>query len=206
MQKVSNRIQFGKNKTGFVQRLLPAGHQGSKSHMWSDSPGWSQRTSGADRSPTPPAQNRRGRRSEPACRHVTTWSHSPAWTQQIKHLTCGQEHERELYEGLDLTWAPRSLTSSTDQRPSYWIHTKIPPSVSQVASFWKGSFHLTNTTYKNNTVYIKWSTDTSVWNRRWSACKQSVTRQAQVRTRGSILRSDQRSAPSHSDALLDQAS
>lgn len=44
------------------------------------------------------------------------------------------------------TWAPRSLTNSTDQRPSYWIQTKIPPSVSQVASFWKGSFHRTKTT------------------------------------------------------------
>ncbi len=46
------------------------------------------------------------------------------------------------------TCAPRSLTSSTDQRPSYWIQTKIPPSVSQVASFWKGSFHRTKTTLK----------------------------------------------------------
>ena len=47
-----------------------------------------------------------------------------------------------------LTWAPRSLTSSTDHRPSYWIHTNIPPSASHVASFWYGSFHLTSTTWK----------------------------------------------------------
>ncbi len=52
------------------------------------------------------------------------------------------------------TCAPRSLTSSTDQRPSYWIQTKIPPSVSQVASFWKGSFHRTKTTLK--TQKKKW--------------------------------------------------
>ena len=50
-----------------------------------------------------------------------------------------------------LTWAPRSLTSSTDQRPSYWIHTKMPPSVSHVASFWKGSFQRTKTTCHGDT-------------------------------------------------------
>ena len=49
---------------------------------------------------------------------------------------------------LPLTWAPRSLTSSTDHRPSYWIHTNIPPSASHVASFWYGSFHLTSTTWE----------------------------------------------------------
>lgn len=49
---------------------------------------------------------------------------------------------------LLLTWAPRSLTSSTDHRPSYWIHTNIPPSASHVASFWYGSFHLTSTTWE----------------------------------------------------------
>lgn len=47
---------------------------------------------------------------------------------------------------VSLTCAPRSFTSSTDQRPSYWIQTNIPPSVSQVANFWKGSFHRTKTT------------------------------------------------------------
>lgn len=44
------------------------------------------------------------------------------------------------------TWAPLSFTNSTDHLPSYWIHTKIPPSISQVASFWKGSFQRTKTT------------------------------------------------------------
>lgn len=51
---------------------------------------------------------------------------------------------------LLLTWAPLSFTSSTDHLPSYWIHTKIPPSISQVASFWKGSFQRTKTTYKKH--------------------------------------------------------
>lgn len=44
------------------------------------------------------------------------------------------------------TCAPLSFTSSTDHLPSYWIQTKMPPSISQVASFWKGSFHRTKTT------------------------------------------------------------
>lgn len=54
------------------------------------------------------------------------------------------------------TCAPRSFTSSTDHLPSYCIQTNIPPSASQVANFWNGSFHLTRTTlkdYKQNQHY-----------------------------------------------------
>ena len=39
-----------------------------------------------------------------------------------------------------------SLMSSMDQRPSYLIHTKMIPEVSQEASFWYGSFHRTRVT------------------------------------------------------------
>lgn len=74
-------------------------------------------------------------------------------TAALLHVWCLCTHYRicKKYKPADRnavhpTCAPRSLTSSTDQRPSYWIQTNIPPSVSQVASFWKGSFHRTKTT------------------------------------------------------------
>lgn len=47
-----------------------------------------------------------------------------------------------------VTGVLRSLISSTDHRPSYLIHTKMIPELSQLASFWYGSFHLTRTTCK----------------------------------------------------------
>lgn len=79
-----------------VKLRSPAGHRGSRSHRWSDSPGWSPRTSGADRSPSPPARSRRGTRSAPACRRETRWSRSPAQVQQVKHRASSEEHRRSF--------------------------------------------------------------------------------------------------------------
>lgn len=98
---------------------------------------------------------------------------------QVKSLTWKREtpstaiaNEQNLHRLVSVvtetglvTWAPLSFTSSTDHLPSYWIQTKIPPSISQVASFWKGSFQRTKTTYKSPPHWHKPDRGANVSNR-----------------------------------------
>lgn len=109
------------------------------------------------------------------CHHGTKWSHSPnlkiciisvitqevsakkiepfcciSWSTRVLN-TIKMENKAilaHICKKFMSTWAPLSFTNSTDHLPSYWIHTNMPPSISQVASFWKGSFQRTKTTCK----------------------------------------------------------
>lgn len=74
--------------------VLPAGHQASRYHRWSDFPGWSRRTSVSGHWLTPPGQSRHGTRWEPGCRRGTRWSHSPTENreQDTWHLACSKPH------------------------------------------------------------------------------------------------------------------
>jgi hypothetical protein len=49
-------------------------------------------------------------------------------------------------QAKQMTGVLRSLMSSMLHLPSYLIHTKMMPEVSQEANFWYGSFQLTNVT------------------------------------------------------------
>lgn len=122
----------------------------SRCHTWFDSPGWSQRTSVFVHWQSRLTQSRPGTRWVLECHHVTKWSRSPGRKKRhLLPLLISRTFTALVAGTESVTWAPLSFTSSTDHLPSYWIQTKMPPSISQVASFWKGSFQRTKTTCKS---------------------------------------------------------